>query len=110
MVGLHVANSEVGSRAVTVDALVYRLVCTNGLIRLVKGKSLLYRRHVSWSASRFQEALQRAVMRALAAATAFLDQLQEATRTPVPDVAAVLALLADQNGLSRAFWKRWRVH
>ena len=46
-VGVHVANSEVGLRSVTIDALVYRLVCTNGLIRLVKGKSLLHRRHVS---------------------------------------------------------------
>ena len=103
MVGLHVANSEVGSRALTVDALVYRLVCTNGLIRLVKGRSLLYRRHVSWTPTRFQDALERAVMGALATATAFLDQLQEATRTPVPDVPAVLSLLAEQNGLSKSF-------
>ena len=48
MAGLHIANSEVGKRSVTVDALVYRLVCTNGLIRLVKGKSLLHRRHVAF--------------------------------------------------------------
>ena len=37
-VGIHLVNSEVGMRSVTVDALVYRLVCTNGLIRLVKGQ------------------------------------------------------------------------
>ena len=39
-VGIHLVNSEVGMRSVTVDALVYRLVCTNGLIRLVKGQKL----------------------------------------------------------------------
>ena len=52
MVGVHVANSEVGKRAVTVDALVWRLVCLNGLVRLVRGKSLLRRRHVSWDRPR----------------------------------------------------------
>ena len=30
--GLHITNSEVGSRAVHIDSLVYRLVCTNGLV------------------------------------------------------------------------------
>jgi hypothetical protein len=103
MVGLHVGNSEVGRRAVTVDALVYRLVCQNGLIRLVKGRSLLHRRHLYLSAPRFQEALTGAVMGALDAAAGFLDQLQAATRTPVPDVAAVLETLGKQEALSRRF-------
>lgn len=103
MVGLHVGNSEVGKRAVTVDALIYRLVCQNGMIRLVKGRSLLYRRHVSWSSARFQEALQSAIAGALATATEFLDQLQGATRTPVPDMPAVLELLSAQYSLSKSF-------
>lgn len=103
MVGLHIGNSEVGRRAVTVDALVYRLVCQNGLIRLVKGRSLLHRRHLSLSAPHFQEALHGAVLGALDAAAGFLDQLQAATRTPVPDVAAVLALLGKQEALSKSF-------
>jgi len=103
MVGLHLANSEVGRRAVTVDALVYRLVCQNGLIRLVKGRSLLHRRHLYLSAPRFQEALHGAVLGALDAAAGFLDQLQAATRTPVPDVAAVLEVLGKQEALSRSF-------
>lgn len=30
--GLHISNSEVGARAVRIDALVHRLVCTNGLV------------------------------------------------------------------------------
>jgi hypothetical protein len=30
--GVHISNSEVGCRAVHVDALVHRLVCTNGLV------------------------------------------------------------------------------
>ena len=42
--GLHIGNSEVGKRSVTVDALVYRLVCEDGLVRLIKGRSLIHQR------------------------------------------------------------------
>jgi len=101
--GIHVGNSEVGLRAVTVDALVYRLVCQNGLIRLVKGRSLMHRRHVSLSASGFKEALEEAVRGALEEASSFLEQIRTAARTPVPDVAAVLALLGRQEALSKSF-------
>ena len=101
--GIHVANSEVGKRAVTVDALVYRLVCQNGLIKLVKGKSLMHRRHVYFSAPAFQEALEAAVLSALAEASCFLEQIRRAALTPVPDVAAVLALLGRQEALSQSF-------
>lgn len=61
MVGLHIANSEVGKRSVTVDAIVWRLVCQNGLVRLVKGKSLLQQRHIFASQSNFKRDLERAM-------------------------------------------------
>jgi len=31
--GIHLTNSEVGLRAVHLDAMVYRLICTNGMVR-----------------------------------------------------------------------------
>ena len=101
--GIHLANSEVGRRAVTVDALVYRLVCQNGLIRLVKGKSLMHQRHIHLSAPHFREALEGAVLGALDEASRFLEQIRTAARTPVPDVPAVLALLGRQEALSKSF-------
>ena len=101
--GIHVANSEVGRRAVTVDALVYRLVCQNGLIRRVKGRSLLHQRHVHLSAPRFKEALEGAVLGALEEAGRFVEQIRTAAKTPVPDVPAVLALLGRQEALSKSF-------
>jgi len=101
--GIHLANSEVGRRAVTVDALVYRLVCQNGLIRRVKGRSLMHQRHVHLAAPRFQEALERAVLGALDEAGRFVEQIRTAARTPVPDVQAVLAQLGRQEALSKSF-------
>ena len=101
--GIHLANSEVGRRAVTVDALVYRLVCQNGLIQRVKGKSLMHQRHVYFSAPRFQEALEGAVVSALAEAGRFVEQIKTAACTPVPMLQEVLATLGRQEALSKSF-------
>ena len=101
MVGLHVANSEVGRRAVSVDALVYRLVCANGLIRLVRGRSLLRHRHVSWDEPRFAEALQKALGEALTAGAGLIEQLAWAAKTPIPDVDGTLAALVQQGSLTQ---------
>lgn len=101
MVGLHVANSEVGRRSVTVDALVYRLVCQNGLIRLVKGRSLLRQRHVSWDRPRFQDALSRSLSEAITAGAGLIERLSLATRMAVPDVEGVILALSRQAGLTQ---------
>ncbi len=101
MVGLHIANSEVGRRSVTVDALVYRLVCQNGLIRLVKGRSLLRQRHVSWDRPRFQDALARSLSEAITAGAGLIERLSLATRMPVPDVEGVILALSRQAGLTQ---------
>lgn len=85
MAGLHLSNSEVGFRSVTVDALVYRLVCSNGLVRLVNGKSLLRQRHLHISESRFAGALAEAIDQELKESERFLEQMQVATRTPVSE-------------------------
>jgi Domain of unknown function (DUF932) len=101
MAGVHIANSEVGKRAVTVDALVYRLVCENGLVRLVKGKSLLYQRHIHLPQEQFAGALQSAVEQALGAAANFMEQLVAATREPVKDVEGTLERIAERWNLSQ---------
>ncbi len=106
MVGVHVANSEVGKRSVTVDALVWRLVCLNGLVRLVRGKSLLRQRHVSWDRPRFADGLRAAVSEAVTAGAGLIDRLQTATREPVPDVEGVVRAIARQAALTRSVQER----
>jgi hypothetical protein len=95
-VGIHLSNSEVGYRSVTVDALVYRLVCSNGMIRLVKGKSLLRQRHLYVSEHRFVGALAEAMEKALRESEEFLSQLQRATQTPVPQIEEVMKRIGEK--------------
>lgn len=99
-VGIHLSNSEVGLRAVTVDALVYRLVCTNGLIRLVRGKSLLKQRHIHIAQPRFVVALEEAVSQALQTASGFVEQMRRTTQQPIDDIEKVLEKLGERHSLS----------
>jgi len=98
--GLHIGNSEVGKRAITVDALVYRLVCKNGLVRLVKGKSLLHHRHLGFGKGELQVCLDTAMRDALVQSSGFMERLHQATREFVPDVDRAILDLSDEANLS----------
>lgn len=100
MVGFHVSNSEVGRHSVRVDALVWRLVCSNGLIRLVNGKSLFRQRHVALDQDHFAEALRGAIAEAALEGAGLLERLAWATKEPVADVPAVIEWLGAQWRLS----------
>lgn len=93
-VGIHLTNSEVGLRAVTVDAIVWRLVCSNGLMHRVEGKSLLRQRHVRIEPSRFLSLLEGAISQATMVAAAFIEQMALSVKTPVPDPEGAIDYLA----------------
>jgi hypothetical protein len=101
MAGVHIANSEIGKRAVTVDAMVFRLVCANGMVKLVKGKSLLYQRHIHLPQEQFSGALQTAVEQALGAAAGFMEQSAQTSREPVKDVENTLQRIAERWNLTQ---------
>jgi len=98
--GIHIANSEIGFRPVTIDALVYRLVCTNGLVRLVKGQSLFHRRHVGTAWQQTQRSLEDAIATAMRVGTHGLERFAAATREPIDEPAKLLANNADRWQLS----------
>lgn len=101
IVGIHLSNSEVGLRACTVDALVYRVVCTNGLIRRVNNRSLLKQRHIHVSEPRFAEMLADALREAVVVAAGFIEQMALAVRTPVPDVESAITVLGQMWNLTQ---------
>jgi hypothetical protein len=98
--GLHIANSEVGKRSVTVDALVYRLVCQNGLVRLVKGRSLLHQRHVGITPALLEMAISKAIKEAIVQGTGFMERMIWATREPISDVEKTIAAMGETWRLS----------
>jgi hypothetical protein len=101
LVGIHLANSEVGFRAVTVDACVWRVVCSNGLLRRLEGKSLLRQRHIHVADARFLPLLEEAIGQATLVAAAFIEQMALAVKTPVPDPEKAIAYPGQAWGLTR---------
>ena len=57
--GMHITNSEVGLRAVHIEPLVFRLVCTNGLVR-PEGGGRTSIRHVG-NPARLKDSVARAI-------------------------------------------------
>jgi hypothetical protein len=110
MAGLHISNSEVGLRALTVDSLVYRLVCTNGLILTVNGKSHLHQRHVGVSENGLSERFRGAVTSALSSAQGGLDAFEASVRELVEDPEAAIAEIAEKNDFSEDFSKLVSLH
>ena len=102
MAGVHISNSEVGKRSVTVDSLVYRVVCTNGLIRKIEGQSLLHQRHISLSRPEFALTVQTAVRKALAHSALYLERLSAAVAHPLPQMERTIHKLALDWGLTQA--------
>lgn len=101
IVAIHIANSEVGLRAVTIDACIYRLVCENGMVRKIAGRSMLKQRHIHISTEQFIPLLQDAIGQARLVAAAFIEQMILSTKTIVPDPARAIEVLADAWKLSK---------
>lgn len=101
LVGIHIANSEVGLRAVTVDAVVFRIICENGLVRRISGKSLLKQRHIHIAGERFVPLLAEAIGQATLVAAAFIEQMALAIKTPIPDPQRAIAHLGEVWRLSK---------
>ncbi len=102
MAGIHLANSEVGKRSLTIDTVVWRLVCKNGLVRLVKGKSLFNRRHIGLSLPELMVTLPDAIRRALQEGVMVAERLQRATTIHLSDPTGVIATLASDWPLSQS--------
>ncbi|MBB6053949.1 DUF932 domain-containing protein [Armatimonas rosea] len=101
IVAIHIANSEVGLRAVTVDACIFREVCTNGMVRKIAGRSMLKQRHIHVVGEQFVPLLQDAIAQARLVAAAFIEQMILSTKTIVPDPARAIEVLADAWKLSK---------
>ena len=101
IVAIHIANSEVGLRAVTIDACLYRQVCENGMVRKIAGRSMLKQRHIHVATEQFVPLLKDAIAQAQLVAAAFIEQMILSTKTIVPDPARAIEVLADAWKLSK---------
>jgi hypothetical protein len=106
-VGVHIANSEVGKRSIIITPMVYRLVCTNGLMRWEATEGTYRRRHVITGVNAgaseriIYGEVAEAVGHALKAGNEIVETLRAAKETPVVNPLDVIKQLAADRKYSQ---------
>ena len=99
MTGINLSNSETGMRAVHIDAVVFRLVCRNGLVQAESsGKTTI--RHVG-QIDRLKDSLATAVRDANQKAHRLLERFRIAAGVRISDPRAALERFASDGTLTQ---------
>jgi len=93
-VGVHIQNSEVGSSAVHVYGMVYREICTNGLIADAGGEELLNQRHIHIKTYELKNRAAEAIGNAAKVGSDVIERLINAQSEAVIDPMDVIKKLA----------------
>jgi hypothetical protein len=97
MVGFHVRNSEVGSGSVMVTPMVYRLVCTNGLMRWVSDGDTFRQRHVHLRESEMFNRVAESVVNAVKGGDKMIEEIASTKEMEVPNPLAAIKQLAENS-------------
>lgn len=98
--GIHISNSEVGMRSIRTDALVYRLICTNGMVRDENnGRSSI--RHIG-NSDRLKDQLRMLITDAKENAQHLTNQFKEAVNHKLLEPTKLIEQHAQSNDLSQA--------
>lgn len=101
--GLHFGNSEVGFRRVTVDLLLWREVCSNGLIGLRGGESWFSQKHLGTSTIDMKNVILNIVKSGTDQLKAMTSELRTLTKEAIPESDLTSAVEIIGEGLSKGF-------
>jgi hypothetical protein len=101
--GLHFSNSEVGLRAVRVEALVYRLVCSNGAVR-AEATTKTSIRHVG-DPKRLKDFIHNAVQDAKSAGEELVRAFKASLEHQLNDPEKFIERVAASGGLTQDQFK-----
>lgn len=102
-VGFHLSNSEVGARSIRIQPMVFRLVCTNGLMAWSTDGDVFEQRHVYLRHHEMEARVAEALVGAVKAGDGVLDKLMEAKETRVEDPFKAIEKLAAGRKYSQKF-------
>lgn len=101
--GVHLATSEVGYRSLTVDLMVFRLVCTNGMITQSDRTSLYHRRQANLDPSTVRQELGIALEEARSKTQELTDRLKDLKLQVLPEPELTLESFLRSNGAPASF-------
>jgi len=97
--GLNISNSEVGARAVRIEALIYRLVCQNGLIA-GKRDSTVYLRHIGHP-DRIRSHVKGMIEDASTKSRNLLDRFKQSVRIAVDKPEEIIEKLITRENFNK---------
>jgi DNA-dependent RNA polymerase auxiliary subunit epsilon len=106
-VGLHIENSEVGKKSLRITPLVWRLVCSNGLMGWgANQEDMFVQRHVHLRPHEMYGRVAEAIGNALKVGDASIERLLQAKETPVINPLDVIKQLSEKNKYSKEFTEK----
>ena len=93
-VGVDIINSEVGASAAAITALVWRLVCSNGLRRLEQTARIMHQRHIGIAADKFIENVGNSIDTGLDDSKQLLEDFSETLKIDISNPYTTISNIA----------------
>ncbi|SFX74990.1 protein of unknown function [Thermoactinomyces sp. DSM 45891] len=103
LVGFHLMNSEVGKSSIRISPMVYRQICTNGLMGWRKNGDAFQQRHIHLRHNEIYTRVLEAVGQAIQLGESMINELLKAKETEVENPLAIIKKLANDNKYSQKF-------
>lgn len=101
--GTDIVNSEVGASSFNLQALIWRLICSNGLRSWSRSGDGYIQRHAFLNPIEFQGRIASAMVNTLQSGHNFLEEFKRTQEQKIENPFAVIKKLAKENGYSRVF-------
>lgn len=101
--GSDFVNSEVGASAFNLQALIWRLICSNGLRGWDQQGEAFTQRHIHLRPIEFQGRIADAIVNSLQTGQDFLNAFKDTQEKQINDPFAVIKKLANDGNFSRQF-------
>lgn len=105
-VGLHIENSEVGKKSIRITPLVWRLVCSNGMMGWATDGDIFKQRHLYLKPHEMYGRVAEAIGNALKVGDSAIEKLVEAKETPVKDPLEIIKQLSEKYKYSKEFTEK----
>jgi hypothetical protein len=106
-IGLHITNSEVGKRSIRITPMVWRLVCTNGLMGW-RQEDMFQQRHVGLRPQEMYSRVAEAIGGGLKLGKQMMDTLIASKEFEIPDPFATIDEIAKSLKYSEALTEKMK--
>jgi hypothetical protein len=101
-IGIHVSNSDVGARPLEIQMMIFRLVCTNGMIHMVDGVPLFRRKAVNMSRDELKAQIGNALHTLSIRSDHLIGKFQDARCETIKKPFAVISRISKKYNLGKS--------